>query len=510
MLKNTIQSKMQIIPFENLSKDDINFPEFCFGIIGKMAVKNQPRELVFLDKLNPSASIILIRSDLGFPTQFTRDLRLTLSRIAFQQNGLTQQRVKISGSQVLQEMGLLVTGPNMTILRKHLNILTRTRIKFKNSYFVKGQKKNINDELDFNIIQGFNIKSNENKSKKTPNGVGIPDLIGYILWQSDYFNSFLKNASNMIDIDFVLYSRLNGDITKQLYLFLNKRRFNKDIFRISLEVLAFEKLGISTIRPMFKIKFDLKKSHEELIRTGFLAEVPNFDKGSDGRWFVEYSFSTNALFSNFNQFPKLQNTNNKLLQEIEISKNSNPEIAQNNPIEILKQQLLKIGLNVSEIGKLIDSYSEAKIQEAIELFETTIENKTKIRNPKLWIFACLKNDFDTTVVVQKKKKIKEAKLIIEVEEKEKAIKKSEDELKIKESLQRKQKVDEWIANNIEEYVEIRQDYITVLQEKGGVMWQQLVKMANKQDKTFAKIITEYPIYSSQLRNSIWEQFCAKK
>ena len=494
-----------IIPYENLSKDDINFPEFCFGLIGRVPLKDQPSELIFVDKKNPKSKICVSKSEFGFPTQFTRDLRITLSRLSFQKNQFKTRKFKVSGSEILREMGIAINGKSINLLRKHLDILTNTRIVFKNSYYDKATKTNFQGEKNISVIQGYEILTKDRKSRDE-NG----ELVGNVYWQEQYFNAYLKNASNMIDIDFVLYSRLNGDITKQLYLFLNKRRYNKDIFRISLEVLAFEKLGINISRPIRKVKFDLKKSHEELIRTGFLSEVPNFDKGSDGKWFVEYSFSTNALFSNFNQFPKLQNADNKFLQEIEISKNSNPEITQINPIEILKQQLLKIGLNVSEIGKLIDSYSEAKIQEAIELFETTIENKTKIRNPKLWIFACLKNDFDTTVVVQKKKKIKEAKLIIEVEEKEKAIKKSEDELKIKESIQRKQKVDEWIANNIEEYVEIRQDYITVLQEKGGVMWQQLVKMANKQDKTFAKIITEYPIYSSQLRNSIWEQFCAKK
>ena len=509
MAKTLTKSKSQIIPYDNIGKDDINFPEFCFGIIGRTSAKNQPQELVYLDKNNPNQNITIIRSDLGFPTQFTRDLRLTLSRMAFQQNGFKDQRVKITGSLILKEMGLAITGPNMNTLRKHLDILTRTRIKFNGSYFVKEQKGKINGELDINIIQGYNIKYTTKNIDKSANSVFIPELSGYILWQSDYFENFLKGASNMIDMDFVLYSRLNGDITKQLYLFLNKRRFNKDTFRISLDVLAYEKLGISMTRPIFKIKFDLKKSHEELIRTGFLIEVPAFTKSSDGKWIVEYCFTSNDLFSSFSQFPTLQVPENPNLQEIDITEISNFEITKNQKIEILKKQLIEIGLNVSEIGKLLDSYSDDKIQESIELYQITIQNKTKIRNPKNWIFACLKNDFDTTAVVEKKKRVKEAELIVEVEVKEKKEKEIEEKLKVAENIERKQKIDEWIANNIEEYVEIRQNYITSLEEKGGIMWRQLTKKANEQDKTFAKIVTELPMYSSELRNNIWKEYILK-
>jgi hypothetical protein len=289
-------------------------------------------------------------------------------------------------------------------------------------------------------------------------------------------------------------------------------------------VLAFEKLGISMSRPIYKVKFDLKKSHDELIRTGFLAEVPNFVKGSDDKWFVEYCFSNNDLFSNFNQFPTLHN-NSSILQEVEFAEHQNKKNSENIKVEIkenqyventelqkvekLKHGLLKIGLNVSEIGKLLDAYSGEKILEALELFEVTILNKTKIRNPKNWIFACLKNDFDNTAVVEKKKRIKEAEIIIEVEAKERAQKEIEDKLMEQENLERKQKIDEWIVNNIEEFVELRQNYISKLEEQGGIMWKQLVKKANEQDKTFAKVITEIPLYSSELRNNIWKNISVK-
>ena len=300
-----------IIPYENLSKDDINFPEFCFGLIGRVPLKDQPSELIFVDKKNPKSKICVSKSEFGFPTQFTRDLRITLSRLSFQKNQFKTRKFKVSGSEILREMGIAINGKSINLLRKHLDILTNTRIVFKNSYYDKATKTNFQGEKNISVIQGYEILTKDRKSRDE-NG----ELVGNVYWQEQYFNAYLKNASNMIDIDFVLYSRLNGDITKQLYLFLNKRRYNKDIFRISLEVLAFEKLGINISRPIRKVKFDLKKSHEELIRTGFLSEVPNFDKGSDGKWFVEYSFSTNALFSNFNQFPKLQNADNKFLQEI--------------------------------------------------------------------------------------------------------------------------------------------------------------------------------------------------
>ena len=503
MPKQKPASKIQIIPYENIAKDDINFPEFCFGLIGRVPLKDQPSELIFVDKNNPNQKISVSKSKFGFPTQFTRDLRITLSRLSFQKNQFKTRKFNVSGSEILKEMGISISGKSINLLTKHLEILSATRITFNGSYFDKASKTKIEGEKSISIIQGYEILTTKNKKNKILRG---EQLIGSVYWQEQYFNDYLKNASNMIDMDFVLYSRLDGDITKQLYLFLNKRRFNKDTFRISLEVLAYEKLGINMNRQIRKIKFDLKKSHEELIRTGFLVEVPAFTKGSDGKWIVEYCFTSDDLFSNFNQFPNLQIPEKSDLQEIDITKISKFEITKNQKIEILKKQLIEIGLNVSEIGKLLDSYSDVKIQEAIELYQITIQNKTKIRNPRNWIFACLKNDFDTSAVVEKKKRVKEAELIVEVEAKEKKEKEIEDKLKIAENVERKQKIDEWIANNIEEYVEIRQNYITTLEETGGIMWRQLTKKANEQDKTFAKIVTELPMYSSELRNNIWKEY----
>jgi len=468
--------KNQIIPLENLTMEDINFPEFCFGIIGKIPFKDQPDELTFVDKINPDAKITIVKSNHGLPTQFTRDLRLALIKLAMKKNNFSTELTEATASEILREMGLVDSGGNFKLLRKHMDILVNTRIKFFNSYFDKVQGKSISSELDFSILQGYLIT--EQKSSKSNDG-----FKGYFLWQKFFYENSVKNAKNLIDLDYSTYTELKGDITKQLYSFLNKRSFGKNEFRIALDVLAYTKLGISTERSLSKLRFDLKKAHLNLLNIGFLSKTPEFIKTRDKQEHIVYTFSDKYA-------EKL--TNDSIFPEDTHS-------------VTLKEELSNLGFATDgQIGRILKEYSQKQVKDAIDLYKIESQ-KTKILDPKKWIFACLKRGYDMTSLDQSREaklKQKEEDLLNQQKAQEYT------EIKRKEELFSKQKkdaVDKWILENTSQYFTKCGELYKELVDTNNAFF---IKIIEKQTllsgKSASEVIMENSILSSMVRERIAE------
>lgn len=466
--------KNQIIPLENLTMEDINFPEFCFGIIGKIPFKDQPDELTFVDKINPDAKITIVKSKHGLPTQFTRDLRLALIKLAMKKNNFSTELTEATASEILREMGLVDSGGNFKLLRKHMDILVNTRIKFFNSYFDKVQSKSINSELDFSILQGYLIT--EQKSSKASDG-----FKGYFLWQKFFYENSVKNAKNLIDLDYSTYTELKGDITKQLYSFLNKRSFGKVEFRIALDVLAYTKLGISTERSLSKLRFDLKKAHLNLLNIGFLSKTPEFIKTRDKQEHIVYSFS------------------DKYTEKL-----THDSIFPEDPHSVtLKQELNNLGFTTDgQIGRILKEYSQKQVKDAIDLYKFESQ-KTKILDPKKWVFACLKRGFDMTSLDQSREaelKQKEEELLNQQKAEELAEFKRRAELS---SELKKDTVDQWILENTSQYFsKCGELYKELVDSKKTFFIKLIEKHTISSGKTPAEVIMENSILSSMVRERI--------
>jgi Replication initiator protein A len=287
--KSFFQRPAKIVEISDLSWYDINLPEFCLGIIGRVPEENQNSKIVYQDSKYPERKIIITRQDEGFPVQSTRDLLLVLARLNQRQNNFTENKVAFSGGMILKELGLTVCGKNMKDLKRDLARLTGTRIVFENSFYDKEKKEH--RTLDMGVVSAIATRETTNLDGSM---VSDDDLSfgTYLTWSDEFFSASFMNFKNLIQIDFSSYMQLSGDITKQLFKFLSKRRFSKEIFSISVSVLAYEKLGISKTVPLKKAKFNLKKCHDQLQRTGFIDKEPSFFNKDNGDLWVEYDFST--------------------------------------------------------------------------------------------------------------------------------------------------------------------------------------------------------------------------
>jgi len=468
-----------VIPVEDIAKEDINFPEFCFGVIGKVPLKDQPDELVFVDKINPDAQITVSKSRYGLPTQFTRDLRLALMRIGYRKNRFKSRQTPASAGEILAEMGLTHNGKNLSILKKHLDILTGTRIKFNHSFFDKEQSKQIDKTIEFGILSGYEIV--EFKSLKGKKKSDDPDnLIGKFMWSDYFYDNSVQNAKNLIDMDYAMYTQLEGDITKQLYSFLNKRSYGRDVFRIELQVLAFEKLGLSRNNSMSKVRFALKKSHKSLMEAGFLKREPEFTKSFDGKEYAVYNFS----------------------QTYSLPENQEVLPIADSRFDDLKHRLQLLEFTEGQIGKLFKEYPTESITDALDMFD--LENTNgKIKSPRKWILACLSRGFDTSNLEEKRKESEEARLALAKEQEqleEEGIRAAE---KARTAEENKKKIDLWIGENPAKYYTKCQEFYKDLEETNNTIFLDLIKREVKKSGTSeVEVIMANAALSSMVRGKI--------
>jgi len=484
--------KTRIIPVEDLGSEDINFPEFCFGLTGKIKLKDQPQDLVFVDKRNPNAKITLTRGNHGFPNQFTRDLRLALIRLAQRKNRFDDDTFQVNATEILKEMGLSKNGKILKILRDHLEILQDTKITFENAFFNKSDSQVLNRRIRFSILSGYDIMELKDIRERKTQEEKWSGFSGYITWQQHFFENSLRNAKNLIDFDYSFYLSLKGDITKELYQFLNKRKFNKENLKIDLKVLAFEKLGMNRSQEdkLHKVRYRLKQCHKELISKGFLMAEPKFLK-QGGSNFVYYRFDVEDLYLS------------------ETTKEPEPLIPPSIKWDELKQRLLKIKFTEGQVGRLFRSYSSEQVLEAIELFEHSSKTST-IKSPKKWIWACLKQEFDNSELAEQKEQIEEAR---KRAEKEKQKKLEQEKLDAEKKLieeEKTRKINEWIANNSFEWMEKCRSYLeNRFEEENSGFYKMFIKQVKKQDKTPLEVFMNTSMFNSLIRREILEEFALK-
>ena len=530
--KSFFQRPAKIVEINDLSWYDINLPEFCLGIIGRVPEENQNSKIVYQDSKFPERKIIITRQDDGFPVQSTRDLLLVLARLNQRQNNFTKNNVAFSGGLILKELGLTVCGKNLKDLKKDLARLTGTRIIFENSFYDKEKKEH--RTLDMGVVSAIATREVTN----VDGSISDDDLnFGtYLTWSEEFFSASFMNFKNLIQIDFSSYMQLSGDITKQLFKFLSKRRFSKEIFSIPLTVLAYEKLGISKTVPLKKAKFNLKKCHDQLQQTGFIDKEPYFFNRENGELWVEYDFSTvkntvsqevvvseSQEITKYGDQKKIEQLDkyfressgeiegvkklHKNVIDVGVSEslvNGNSESQEVNlKLEETKKRFIDLGLTEANYGKMINKYTYQKILDGMDLLDVEIKSGTKIRSKKKWFLACLNQDFDTDSLFADREKVE-----METQNQQKIELQNIEQQKIKEqqqklSEQKAKQIEDWMSKNMFEVVEECEKYAKEILGKGGIMANMLTKTAKEQNETTSKTVLTHPIFSANVKTRLW-------
>ena len=488
-----------------VGKEDINFPEFCLGVLTDRKIKGLGDKLIYNSLMDSNSVITVIPSQFGYPNQSTRDLYRSLMRITFKKNQFQSRRVVISAREILKELGQAISGGNLTTLKKNLRILRGTMIEFENGYFDK-KKGLVKDTINFGILSGFRLREVKRKSGQNvvvaaeediaPDIQDIQDIPeenvekeldeGWVVWNEVFFEYSLKEGRNLINYNYSYYISLKTSIAKELYLLLNKRAYKKDIFRIKLKVLAFEKIGITRNLEdkLFKVRQLLRRAHKELLDTGFLEKEPVFEKLSDGEY-IKYFFKHRQI-SIFDSENDLLNTEDEQIpvysgQQLDVSKN-----------------LEEIGFTYGEIGKLIQKYDIKKLEDALDLMSLSDHDK-KIRSKKKWMHSCLNQDFSMEDLLKEREENKKKKIAEDRRKREEAIKrKQEAEIALK-----NENITNWIEENPRVYKDLCEEYLGEIKSKNNFSYTMVQREAYKNNISELEAIKKF---DASIRSLIFDVY----
>lgn len=518
--KNLFNNRSIVIPIENIGKIDINMPEFCFGLIGKTKVEDQPGFIEIKDKYNSDRKIVITRGGLGFPNQSTRDTLIVLMRLAYQKKKFDSRSTPITASEILSELGVSKGGKGLKQLKTNLDILQQTQIKYINSFFDKRSGEVSTGTFAFSILGSYYIKEL---------GINMPDWMtsdeelirGFVTWEENFFNGIIDNAKNLISFDYAKYMSLGKDISKQLFIFLSKRSYSSQSLQLPFKELAYRKLGISQTRDLYKVKYDLKDVHLSLINLNVLDDLPEYFVAQGEEW-IKYNFSKYDIAKKLKEHENnlVNPTLNSLVQDLRESIEIVPPPTLNQHLnqlsgigiddEFTKKRVLDLALSEASYGKMIVKFGYQKVIDSLDLLDTEIKAGTKIRTPKKWLLACLNQSFDMNSLFEDRQKIMEIandKKMLEFEIEKQTLEVD----KINQFLaQKNQGINDWINQNPFEYVEECEVYASNIINLGGILAQQLAKLSKDSNKKASKVVQENQLFVATIRNTIWDKYLSKK
>jgi len=473
------QSIVQVV-----GKEDINFPEFVLGVLDKNSNKESKKEIIFHDPLYPDKKIGVVPSIFGFPTQLTRDLYRALMRLTYLKNRFHSSKIDCTLREICREMGIKVSGQMTAKIRESLDILAGTQVKFYHSYYNLESKDLIDEVTSIGILDGYTLREFNKKGDKK---MDQEKLQNSIKWSPSFWDLSLKEAKNLINYDYSFYISLNGNITKELYIFLNKRAFNKKFFKIPIRILAFEKLGMSRTLSdkLFKVRQQLRKAHQELLEKGFFDSEPRFVKTSSDEW-VHYSFSVRHKIGVDETEPGFLEQTLLVFDEEQ---------------EKLKDNLKKIGFTEGQIGKMFDRHSIDFLRDGIDLLGIT-EN---IKNPRNWFWGYLKGDYDTDTLHQHRQSQQEEEKKRKEEEEKRQKEEQKEQEKAEQSAKQKAEINDWISKNTLKWIEMCENYLkNELKTDSRFFYDRVMATAKKQGKTPVEVFMSNEMYNYKVRATVWE------
>jgi len=491
MSLNSAASHSNTIPpidtplLDGVGKEDVNFPEFVLGVMDNKRGSTSSQELIFQDPLKTHHKIGIVPSGLGFPTQFDRDVYRALMKLTKEKTRFDSRDVPITRREISQLMGLPDNGSILKRIEKSLDLLTGVRIKFYNSYYDMEKKEDIEEVINIGILSSYRLDNRESRKKKKGQDTQIAGLSpNTVRWSKEFWNLSLKQARNLIDYDYSMYISLKGNITRELYIFLNKRAYSSSFFSIPLTVLAFEKLGMSRTQQkhLSKVRQMLRKAHAELMDLGFFSSEPIFHKTATDEH-VQYSFAV--------RYSSQKKTNQP----------HQPRIPDGH-LERLKMLLAEIGFTDGQVGKLYQKHDTQFLFDGLELLEMT----KNVHNKKGWFLGYLKGGYDMTDLEQKRQEDAQKRQEKQVADTQARAENKAQSRAQKAQAQQDAQVDAWIASNPLEWIDMCRAYVdTQFEEESPAMYQALQKAAHKADKQPLEMFMGNRMYNYPLRDAIMQK-----
>lgn len=287
--RSTTGSSVQV----RLASDELNLVEFPFALLSDRQ-RPDSNTLVFSDEIRGPDGQPVTRlwtvtgaDEFGLPTAADELVYLVLTEIT-RADGFRSPKVHFTRYDLVKRLGWPDKGSSYTRLHRALDRLLGVTITAIRAFYDRTARTYV--DVGFHILDDYAL-FDEPRGRK---GAGGHPPRSYIRWNKTLFASFLAGYAKRLDLG--TYLRLRSAVSRRLYRYLDKKRYDgKGQFRIGLEKLAFEKLGMSRSYFHSHIRAELARAHEELLRCGFLRGVDYETSPATGEPLVVYRFGRTPL-----------------------------------------------------------------------------------------------------------------------------------------------------------------------------------------------------------------------
>ncbi|MGD9520236.1 MAG: replication initiator protein A, partial [Armatimonadota bacterium] len=272
-----------------LGYDELNLAEFPFALLSDRQ-RAGVGTILFTDEIRGPQGTPLRRvwtvtgaEEFGLPTATDEIVYLVLTELSREQ-GLDSPKVHFSRYDLVRRLGWPDKGGSYRRLRQSLDRLLGVTITATRAFYDRPSRSYV--DVGFHIVDDYAL-FDEPRGRKTLEG---EPPRSYVRWNKVLYASFLAGYVKRLDLG--IYLSLRSAVSRRLYRYLDKKRYDgKGQFRIGMQKLAFEKLGMSRTYYPSHIRAELARAHEELLGIGFLRTVRAEDSPVSGEELVVYRFA---------------------------------------------------------------------------------------------------------------------------------------------------------------------------------------------------------------------------
>jgi hypothetical protein len=294
----------------------IEYPFFWLGGKKRDIYKEYELGEIVVEKNIISKRKLVVENMRGIPGPYDQDVLMGILRIGTKKNKLTED-IPLTIYEIAKEIDDL---KHRMRVRESVEKLVTTNYKSEQVILIKetGNKYYLNDL--FHILDGATFLDSAVKNKRKSNSVTKVRFNKFFI--TNFENDYYKY------IDLKKYLEMGSPTAKRLYMYLEKKKYNKETFQINLDTLA----GIFPLEvtEYYEIRKVLKKAHEKLIEQ---AVIESFEYNKNK---VIYHFPKTAE-------RKEKKSNNEILDS-----------------------LIKSGITEKTAEKLIEEHTEEKIKRQIK------------------------------------------------------------------------------------------------------------------------------------------------
>lgn len=256
-------------------RDEMNLIEFPFGPIKATSSGTLDIQHVVTDRksrLPVVRKLTIIGSQAyGLPTPLDERVLLGLQAIT-QESGFIDRRIHFSRYHLCKTIGWKPDGKSYQRLERSLDRIAGTTLKFKNSWWDKGEQEW--KSLTFHLIDNVELCSKDRYHNMRRRDARKEQSLCHFIWNEVPWKSFQDGYIRGLDMEMIrrIGAGRRREVPLRLYRWLAKRFYNSSEIRIDVKKLGKGTLGLSCSYPS-ELRRIIQRASQILIDCEALGQV---------------------------------------------------------------------------------------------------------------------------------------------------------------------------------------------------------------------------------------------